>query len=88
MYACPHCGGPGISVWRKLRLGPRGAAKCNTCGRAIGIGWFAMLALIPFIAAITFAYTHQPLLTRVAVLAIGVGLMCVLHLKCFPLVPR
>ncbi len=50
MYACPHCGKPGISFWRKMFLGPAIPAKCRACGKLVGVPWSSMILLIPVFA--------------------------------------
>lgn len=48
MHACPHCGGPGITTFRRFWLGPGSAPRCRTCRRKIGVPLYGMLALLPF----------------------------------------
>ena len=56
MYACPHCGKPGISLFRRAFLGPAIPATCVTCGRKSGVPLGkSMMALLPFIMAIIIA---------------------------------
>jgi predicted RNA-binding Zn-ribbon protein involved in translation (DUF1610 family) len=48
MHACPHCGGPGITTFRRYSLGPAVPATCQSCGRKIGVPWTSLLAMLPF----------------------------------------
>lgn len=57
MHACPHCGGPGITTFRRYSLGPAVPATCHTCGRKIGVPWTSMLAMLPlFLGMIAAAF--------------------------------
>jgi hypothetical protein len=52
MYACPHCGGPGISVLRKLCLGSGGRVTCRSCGKKLSVPWWAWLASLPLVVGL------------------------------------
>lgn len=42
-FACPHCGRPGISLLRKLSLGPSLPTRCRECGQRVGVPWSSLL---------------------------------------------
>ena len=89
MLPCPHCGGPGISIARKLGLGPAIPATCRTCGRKIGVSYGrAMLAFLPLGIAGIATEIIDTLPLRILVLGIGAGGMLYMYLKHVPLVPR
>lgn len=52
--ACPHCGKPALSFWRRQWLG-RIATPCRSCGKPISMGPWSWLAVLPFVAAIIVA---------------------------------
>lgn len=55
MHPCPHCGGPGITTFRRYSLGPAVPATCHSCGRKIGVPWSSMLAMLPFLLGMAAA---------------------------------
>ena len=89
MYKCPHCGKPGISVWRKLSLGPLIPAVCKECGGEVGIPYYAMLIVIPFIAVMILALMYlDSTLLKVVVFVVLTLIMSFIYLKFIPLVRR
>lgn len=47
---CPHCQQPGVTVLRKLCLGPALPTRCKACNRHVGIPYWTMLLLLPYAA--------------------------------------
>lgn len=85
---CPHCGSPATSILRKMYLGPAVPATCKACGKKVGVPWAAMLAFIPFFAAIlASAYTEQ-FAFKAALWVGGFIAMSIIHLRWVPLEPR
>lgn len=88
MIACPHCERPGISIKRKMALGPALPATCQSCGRAIGVPWSSLLASVPFLLGmIVFAFTDNRAIGIIAALS-GAVAMCFVHWKYVPLEKR
>ena len=55
-YACPHCGEDGISLLRKLTLGPAIRAKCKKCGKLVTVKyWHVLLVSVPVAIPILIA---------------------------------
>ncbi|MFO7916335.1 MAG: hypothetical protein R6U43_11685 [Candidatus Krumholzibacteriales bacterium] len=85
---CPNCGNPGISILRKMCLGPALPATCKSCGKKVGVPYTAMLAVIPFVAAILGAAFVEPLTFKAVLWVSGFVLMNIIHMRWVPLVPR
>ena len=85
---CPHCGEPAISVNRKMWLGPAGRATCKACSKKVGVPYIAMLAVVPFVAAIFGSALVEPFALKAALLIGGFVVMAVIHVRWVPLVPR
>ena len=85
---CPHCGKPGITVMRKMSLGPAVPATCKSCGKKVGVPYIAMLAVIPFFAAIFGSALVEPFSLKAAICVGGVVAMTIIHMRWVPLEPR
>ena len=85
---CPHCGKPGISVMRKMWLGPAIPATCQACGKKVGVPYIAMLAAIPFVVAIVGAAFADPFALKAVLWVGGFLVMAILHMRWVPLEPR
>ena len=86
---CPHCGKPGISVMRKICLGPAWAATCRACGKKVGVPYKAMvLAAIPAFAAIVVSPLVHPFGFRFALWIYAFVVAGALHASLAPLVPK
>ena len=89
MYKCPHCGKPGISVWRKLCLGPLIPAICKQCGNEVGVPYSAIFFIFPFIIATVLAVIYIDSITlKIAILAVVAIIESVIYLKYVPLIPK
>jgi len=89
MYKCPHCGKPGISVWRKLFLGPLVPTTCKQCGREVGVPYSSVFMILPFMAAMALVIIYvDPVAIKVAVWAALAIIMIVVYLKYIPLIPK
>ncbi len=88
MYACPHCGNPGISRMRKMFLGPAFPARCKVCGKVVGVPWTATFAAIPFMVAVIGAAFVEPLVAKAALWVAGWVVMSIIHMVWVPLEPR
>ena len=85
---CPQCGKPGISILRKLCLGPLMPATCKACGRKVGVPYIAMLALTPFYATIIASQLVEPLAFKFAIWSVGLIVMSIIYVCCVPLESR
>ena len=54
-HQCPHCGGGGISGFRRAFLGPALPGRCSCCGAKVGVPWWSLLMLLPFWIALVLA---------------------------------
>lgn len=85
-FPCPHCGQPGVSVVRKLALGPALPATCTACRGKVGVPWSSMLfpvlpwfaitmgsAFLPTVLPALPALPGQLVSTRVSVLIAVAG---------------
>jgi hypothetical protein len=88
MYLCPHCNRPGVSVARKLCLGPAIPATCASCGRRVGVPWSAVGAVVPFLGAMAAAWFVGPIALKVLLAGAGAAVMTVIHMAWVPLVRR
>ena len=85
---CPHCHQVAISGWGKMFLGPLSAAKCQACGRNVGVSWSAMWVIIPLVAAAYFAAQVNSLLIAGALWVAGLALMVWLNCRFVPLIAK
>lgn len=85
---CPHCGSQGISVAGKLFLGPALSMDCNVCGKKIGVPFTAVLAIIPFLAALQLSSHIESNTLIIALLAAIIIVTAILYIRCIPLRPR
>jgi hypothetical protein len=47
---CPRCNNPGISVIRKVFLGPGATTKCESCGQNLSVQFYkSLLILMPWL---------------------------------------
>jgi hypothetical protein len=89
MYKCPHCGKPGIPVWRKLLLGPMVPTTCKKCGGEVGVPYSSILIILPFMAAMALAIIYiDPVEIKVAIWAALTIIMIVVYLKFVPLIRK
>jgi hypothetical protein len=89
LLTCPHCGEPGISVTRKLALGPAIPARCRSCGQRIGVPYIAAFAAsLPFFVAIPFAFIQSSLATGALIWIGGAVVMGYLYWRFVPLIRR
>jgi hypothetical protein len=88
MYKCPHCGEYGISMMRKMFLGPAYPATCKVCKKKVGVPYTAMLAGIPFVIAIIIATLVDPIAVKVLLWNGGFILTAIIHMLWVPLEPR
>lgn len=85
---CPHCGKPGISILRKMCLGPAVPAKCELCGKKVGVPYTSMLATIPFVAAILASALIEPFVFKAALWVGGFVMTTFIHMRWTPLESR
>ena len=78
---CPHCRKPGISRMRKMFLGPVVSATCRICGKKVGVAYTAMLAVIPFLAAIVFSAFVESFLLKAALWVGGFITTSAVHMR-------
>lgn len=85
---CPHCGKTGISVLRKMFLGPAAPATCKACGKKVGVPYTAMLALIPGVAGILGSTFVEPFALKAALWVGGSVVTIIWYTRWVPLEPR
>jgi hypothetical protein len=89
MYACPHCGKPGISLFRRACLGPAIPATCMTCGRKVGVSWGkSMMSSLPLIMAVIIAQFTRNAALSASIWITGIIVTFVLNFKFVPLVRK
>jgi hypothetical protein len=81
---CPHCGKPAMTAWRKIWLGPLLHAHCTSCHRPVGVSWWAMLTIVPFVICALLAIGPIGFAT-VAKFFVGIAAMFYAHLCWVPL---
>ena len=85
---CPHCGKAGISLMRKMCLGPSVPATCKACGKKVGVPWAAMLAGIPFLTAFLLSGLVESFALKAMLWLAGFVVMSVIHMRWVPLERR
>ena len=88
MLTCPHCQQPGITVLRKLFLGPAVPATCKACGGTVGVPSGAMISVGPVVAGIIGASLVGPLWLKIVIWSTGAGVATFIHMKYVPLEKR
>lgn len=89
MYKCPHCGMPGISVWRKLNIGLFIPTTCKQCGNKVGVPGYAGAFIAIFtIALVSVAFLVDSIMLKIVIWVVVVLIMGGIYLKYVPLVPR
>ena len=88
-HRCPHCGNDGISGLRKCCLGPMIPASCSSCGKAVGVPYWSIVAVLPLVASIlVLLVIPDNALAAYWLGAIGATVMWVLWGSVVPLVKR
>ena len=85
---CPHCGKPGISVMRKMYLGPAVPATCKACGKKVGVPYMAMLATLPLLVPIFGSSLVEPFALKAALWIGAFVVTAVIYVRWVPLQPR
>ena len=89
MYKCPHCGKPGISVWRKLFLGPIFPTTCKQCGNKVGVPYSAWFIIALFTITIGLVeFFVDSIMFKIVIWVVVFLIMSVIYLKYVPLVPK
>ena len=81
---CSHCEKPGISVMRKVCLGPGVPATCKACGEKVGVPYSALLATIPFVGAILGSTLVEPFALKTAIWIGGLVVMTLISYAGYP----
>lgn len=55
-HPCPHCGEATISGLRRACLGPALPTKCSSCGRKVGVPWWSLVVILPWLLALVIQY--------------------------------
>jgi hypothetical protein len=86
---CPHCGQQGISIGRKLFLGPAIPATCAACGNKIGVPYGRSFAAVSpfFVWVIGRSYINMDWVAFIS-FVVAFAISCVLHIKWVPLIKR
>lgn len=86
---CPHCEKPGISVLRKLFLGPALPATCKACGKKVGVPYTAsLMANTPFLAAFVASFFVESFVFKAALWVAGIIVVTIIEIRWVPLEPR
>lgn len=88
MLTCPHCGDPGIPLWRKLSLGPAFPTTCRACGSRVGVPPSSMLALIPALTCVVASAFIPSLPLRMVLWWVGAALTAIVWMIWVPLERR
>ena len=89
MYKCPHCGKPGISVWKKLTIGMYNPAICKECGNEVSVPYISALILAGFIGAFIAVLSFvDSIILKIAISVVMASLSLFLYLKYVPLIPK
>ena len=86
--SCPHCRRPGISPLKKMWMGPALPVTCAACRRDVGMPYIAVLAGVPFVAAIHGSLLVDAPALKAGLLIGGFAAMCLLQLGWAPLEQR
>ena len=90
MVACPHCGATAMTLWQKLKTGPRHAIHCRSCSQQVSVSATGtMLAVVGPIAAggMIAHFSTSLALGAIAILAGGVAAIA-LYLFSVPVTRR
>ena len=90
MNACPYCGVPAISWYRKLRLGLVRSAICDNCGEKVVVSklpFMGVTLMTSFFVVTLIIVVSLPLLAMIVLLIVIMIISSVLHVVIVPLVP-
>lgn len=82
---CPTCKKQAISSVRKMSMGPATPARCQYCDEKVGVSFAAMLAGVPFIAAIVAGLFIESYVLTFMLMVAGFAALSVIHLWVIPL---
>jgi hypothetical protein len=82
---CPTCKQQAISSVRKMSMGPATPAKCQHCDEKVGVSFAAMLAGVPFVAAILAGLFIESYVIMFLLVVAGFAALSVIHLCVVPL---
>jgi hypothetical protein len=89
MCKCPHCGKPGISVWRKLNIGLFIPTICKQCGNKVGVPYSAGFIIALFTITIgSVAFFVDSIMLKIAIWVVATLIMSGIYRKYVPLVPK
>jgi hypothetical protein len=88
MVTCPYCKQRAMTIWGKLSLGPAHSVKCLSCGRRVGISWWAFVALFIAMFAAYRVAGPQPGALVFVVIAVVSSLFIAAYYYLVPVVGR
>lgn len=89
MFACPHCGQPGISAIRKSFLGPAVPTSCRACGKSVGVPYGkATIACMPLFASMYLGSLLGLVWPSFMIVGAGLAISIAIYLLWVPLVQR
>lgn len=89
MYICPHCNKPGITLFRKLSLGPVLPATCKSCHKKVGGPYLSsLLAFTPFIITIIVVIYFGNGLIKGIICFSGFIITSIIYVMCVPLIAK
>jgi hypothetical protein len=69
-------------------LGPAVPATCKQCGEKVGVPYWSMWTVLPFVVAIFFASLAGSLVIKIVLWLVGFLIMLFCHLRFVPLIKR
>ncbi len=85
---CPHCGNQGVSATGKLFLGPIISMDCNVCGKKIGVPFYSVFAIVPFLIAIQLLSYVESLSLALILAVILIVISAIVNVRWVPLRPK
>jgi hypothetical protein len=86
--SCPHCRNRGMTLFRKMSIGPKLATACESCGQAIGVPKSILGAYALFWVPIWLSGYIENSVLKVALWLAAVAVLAVSGLYFAPLEPR
>jgi DNA-directed RNA polymerase subunit RPC12/RpoP len=89
VVACPYCHQPAMTIWEKLKTGPRHELACRSCGRKISVSKSAILAVIvPVTIGAFVAHTSASLTLGAGAILTGGAVAILVYIFSIPIVGR
>jgi hypothetical protein len=86
--SCPHCGNKGMTLLKKMNIGPGLAAACESCGKGIGVPKSILAAYALFWVPLWLSGHVESLALKGALWICAAGVLAISCLAFTPLEPR